>query len=148
MDHICLIALCYAVLLFSERIALGWHWVNHAWLGREVALSVSEAVKKLLLTHPSQTRIFHTFSSKWGIGYRSQLVISAIIGYCFRFHSRLSSCLKLNIGIGHKRGEVVKLNIGIGHKMGEVVKSNIPEREVVKLNIQYQEYHPCVRRWG
>ena len=92
--------------------------MNHAWLGREVALSVSEAVKKLLLTHPSQTRIFHTFSSKWGIGYRSQLVISAIIGYCFRFHSRLSSCLKSNIGIGHKRGEVLKLII--------------PEREVVK----------------
>ena len=55
------------MLLFSERIALGWHWVNHAWLGREVALSVSEAAKKLLLTHLSQTRIFHTFTSKWGI---------------------------------------------------------------------------------
>ena len=45
--------------------------------------------------------------------------------------------MKLNIGIGHKRGEVVKLNIGIGHKRGEVVKLNIPERggeegEVVK----------------
>ena len=40
--------------------------------------------------------------------------------------------MKLNIGIGHKRGEVVKLNIGIGHKRGEVVKLNISEREVVK----------------
>ena len=40
--------------------------------------------------------------------------------------------MKLNIGIGHKRGEVVKLNIGIGHKRGEVLKLNIPEREVVK----------------
>ena len=40
--------------------------------------------------------------------------------------------MKLNIGIGHKRGEVVKLNIGIGHKRGEVVKLNVPEREVVK----------------
>ena len=30
------------------------------------------------------------------------------------------------------RGEVVKLNIGIGHKRGEVLKLNIPEREVVK----------------
>ena len=40
--------------------------------------------------------------------------------------------MKLNIGIGHKRGEVVELNIGIGHKRGEVVKLNIPEREVVK----------------
>ena len=40
--------------------------------------------------------------------------------------------MKLNIGIGHKRGEVVKLNIGIGQKRGEVLKLNIPEREVVK----------------
>ena len=70
---------------------LGWHGVNHAWLGREVALSVSEAVKKLLLTHPSQTRIFHTFTSKWG--HKSGEVV------------------KLNIGIGHNRGEVLKLNI-------------------------------------
>ena len=65
------------------------------------------------------------------LGIVHQLVISAIIGYCFRFHSRLSSCLKLNFEIGHKRGEVVKLNIGIGHNRGEVLKLNIPEREVV-----------------
>ena len=54
--------------------------------------------------------------------------------------------MKLNIGIGHKRGEVVKLNIGIGHKRGEVLKlNNLPrerggeEGEVVKLNIPETE---------
>ena len=51
------------------------------------------------------------------------------VGYCFRFHSRLSSCLKLKIGIGHKRGEVVKLSIGIGHKRGDLEETTIQKTE-------------------
>ena len=93
--------------------------MNHAWFGREGTFSVSKGIKKLLLTRHRQG--YFTYSLSNGVlGIVHQLVISAIIGYCFRFHSRLSSCLKLNIWIRHKRGEVVSEAVGRGwHDSGD-----------------------------
>ena len=56
----------------------------------------------------SQTRIFHILTLNGVLGIVPQLVISAIIGYCFRIHSRISSCLKLNIRIRQKRTRRIK----------------------------------------
>ena len=63
----------------------------------------------------SQTRMFHILTLNGVLGIVPQLVISAITGYCFRIHSTFSSCLKLNIRIGHKRrggGGEVRMELG------------------------------------
>ena len=47
----------------------------------------------------SQTRIFHILTLNGVLGIVPQLAISAITGYCFRIHSRFSSCLKLKFEV-------------------------------------------------
>ena len=49
-------------VIFRED-SIGMALSKSCLVGREVALSVSEAVKKLLLTHPSQTDISEVFCS-------------------------------------------------------------------------------------